>query len=61
LTHAVLRGAVDPHGVTVPIIMKTSFGLRRHKKRGLVNPAIIVDTNHANSNKKFAEQPRIAM
>jgi 3-deoxy-7-phosphoheptulonate synthase len=32
-----------------------------YKKRGLTNPAIIVDTNHANSNKKYAEQPRIAM
>jgi 3-deoxy-7-phosphoheptulonate synthase len=27
----------------------------------LINPAIIVDTNHANSNKKFNEQPRIAL
>jgi 3-deoxy-7-phosphoheptulonate synthase len=31
-----------------------------YKKRNLANPAIIVDTNHANSNKKFHEQPRIA-
>ncbi len=31
-----------------------------YQKRGLANPAIIVDTNHANSNKKYAEQPRIA-
>ena len=31
-----------------------------YQKRGLKNPAIIVDTNHANSSKKFAEQPRIA-
>ena len=30
-------------------------------KRGFANPTIIVDTNHANSDKKFAEQPRIAM
>lgn len=26
-----------------------------------MNPAIIVDTNHANSMKKFDEQPRIAL
>jgi 3-deoxy-7-phosphoheptulonate synthase len=32
-----------------------------YAKRALVNPAIIVDTNHANSNKQFQEQPRIAM
>ncbi len=63
LTHAVLRGAVDPHGVTVPNYHYedlTRFA-EAYKKRGFENPAIIVDTNHANSNKKFAEQPRIAM
>ena len=31
-----------------------------YKKRGLANPAIIVDTNHSNSCKKYYEQPRIA-
>jgi 3-deoxy-7-phosphoheptulonate synthase len=31
-----------------------------YKKRQLQYPAIIVDTNHANSNKRFHEQPRIA-
>jgi 3-deoxy-7-phosphoheptulonate synthase len=63
LTHAVLRGAVDPHGVTVPNYHyeDLTWFAEAYKKRGLVNPAIIVDTNHANSNKKFAEQPRIAM
>jgi 3-deoxy-7-phosphoheptulonate synthase len=63
LTHAVLRGAVDPHGVTVPNYHYEDliWFAEAYKKRGLVNPAIIVDTNHANSNKKFAEQPRIAM
>jgi len=63
LAHAVLRGAVDPHGVTVPNYHYEDliWFAEKYKKRGLVNPAIIVDTNHANSNKKFAEQPRIAM
>jgi 3-deoxy-7-phosphoheptulonate synthase len=63
LTHAVLRGAVDPHGVTVPNYHYEDliWFAEAYKKRGLVNPSIIVDTNHANSNKKFAEQPRIAM
>src|SRR5512135_198902 len=62
LTHAVLRGAVDPHGVTVPNYHYEDLirFAEAYKKRGLVNPAIIVDTNHANSDKKFAEQPRIA-
>ncbi len=29
--------------------------------REVVNPACLIDTNHANSNKQYAEQPRIAM
>jgi 3-deoxy-7-phosphoheptulonate synthase len=31
-----------------------------YEKSGLKNPAVIVDTNHANSGKKWMEQPRIA-
>ena len=31
-----------------------------YDKAGLKNPSVIVDTNHANSGKKYAEQPRIA-
>ena len=63
LTHAVLRGAVDPHGVTVPNYHYEDLirFAEAYRKRGFDNPAIIVDTNHANSSKKFAEQPRIAM
>jgi len=62
LTHCILRGAVDQYGTNFPNFHYED--LRRlaeaYKKRNLSNPAIIVDTNHANSNKKFAEQPRIA-
>jgi 3-deoxy-7-phosphoheptulonate synthase len=63
LTHAVLRGAVDYHGLAVPNYHYEDLLLfsEAYKKRGLANPAVIVDTNHANSNKKFAEQPRIAI
>ncbi len=63
LTHAVLRGAVDYHGLAVPNYHYEDLKMfaESYQKRGLVNPAIIVDTNHANSDKKFAEQPRIAM
>jgi len=62
LTHAVLRGAVDHHGLAVPNYHYEDLVVfaEAYRKRGLVNPTIIVDTNHANSNKKFAEQPRIA-
>lgn len=63
LTHAVLRGAVDHHGLAVPNYHYEDLEMfaESYKKRGLAHPAIIVDTNHANSNKKYAEQPRIAM
>ncbi len=63
LTHAVLRGSVDYHGLAVPNYHYEDLVLfaEAYQKRGLANPAIIVDTNHANSNKKYAEQPRIAM
>ncbi len=62
LTHAVLRGAVDHFKLAVPNYHFEDLTLfaKAYQKRGLVNPTIIVDTNHANSNKKFAEQPRIA-
>jgi 3-deoxy-7-phosphoheptulonate synthase len=63
LTHAVLRGAVDYHGLAVPNYHYEDLAMfaEAYQKRGLVNPTMIVDTNHANSNKKYAEQPRIAM
>ncbi|MBI4849014.1 MAG: 3-deoxy-7-phosphoheptulonate synthase [Nitrospirae bacterium] len=63
LTHCILRGGVDGScGASIPNyhyedMMKLSDA---YKKRELKFPAIIVDTNHANSNKKFLEQPRIA-
>jgi 3-deoxy-7-phosphoheptulonate synthase len=62
LTHAVLRGAVDYHGLAVPNYHYEDLVMfaEAYQKRGMANPSIIVDTNHANSNKKFAEQPRIA-
>lgn len=62
LTHCILRGAVDQYGTNFPNyhyedLIRLS---EAYKKRNLSYPAIIVDTNHANSNKKFQEQPRIA-
>ncbi len=62
LAHCIIRGAVDPYGTNIPnyhyedLIRLSEI----YKKRNLANPSIIVDTNHANSNKKFHEQPRIA-
>ena len=61
--HAVLRGAVNHYGQNIPNYHYEDLVLcaEKYHKRGLVNPAIIVDTNHSNSNKKFKEQPRIAL
>jgi 3-deoxy-7-phosphoheptulonate synthase len=62
LTHCILRGSVDQYGTNIPNYHYDD--LKRlalsYEKRDLSNPFIIVDTNHANSNKKFREQPRIA-
>jgi 3-deoxy-7-phosphoheptulonate synthase len=62
LTHAVLRGAVDHYKTAVPNYHFEDLNAfaKLYQKRSLANPTIIVDTNHANSNKKFTEQPRIA-
>jgi 3-deoxy-7-phosphoheptulonate synthase len=62
LAHCILRGAVDHYGTSIPNyhyenLMRVSDA---YNKRSLHFPAIIVDTNHANSNKLFQEQPRIA-
>src|SRR5512141_459651 len=62
LTHCILRGAVDQYGTNFPNYHYEDLKrlAEAYKKRSLSYPAIIVDTNHANSNKKFHEQPRIA-
>ena len=62
LAHCILRGAVDQYGTNFPNYHFEDLKrlAESYKKRNLSFPAIIVDTNHANSNKKFAEQPRIA-
>lgn len=63
LAHVILRGGVDKYGKTIPNYhyedLKMVYDL--YKKAGLKNPAVIVDCNHSNSDKKFKEQIRIAM
>ena len=62
LTHAILRGYVNKHGQSMPnyhyedLIHLAEI----YEKSGLLNPGVIIDTNHANSGKKWMEQPRIA-
>jgi len=61
LTHAILRGAVNKHGQCIPNYHYEDLHLcvSLYNERDLANPAIIVDANHANSNKQFKEQIRI--
>ena len=60
--HAILRGYVDKHGKSHPNYhYEDLYGLyETYKESGLENPAVVVDTNHANSGKKYLEQIRIA-
>lgn len=62
LAHAILRGYVDRRGKSHPNYhyedLKELAGL--YAESGLANPAVLIDTNHANSGKQYAEQPRIA-
>jgi len=62
LTHCILRGAVNQYGSNIPNYHYEELVrlAEAYKKRNLLYPTIIVDTNHANSNKKYYEQPRIA-
>ncbi|WP_368294279.1 3-deoxy-7-phosphoheptulonate synthase [Dehalobacter sp. TBBPA1] len=62
LAHAILRGAVDSSGRNIPNYHYEDliYAAYEYERLQLVNPTIIVDTNHANSMKRFYEQPRIA-
>ncbi|MBE6724850.1 MAG: 3-deoxy-7-phosphoheptulonate synthase [Ruminococcaceae bacterium] len=62
LAHAILRGYVNKHGQSLPNYHYEDliFLAERYAESGLANPAVLVDTNHANSGKQFREQPRIA-
>ena len=62
LCHAILRGYVDKRGQSHPNYhFEDLYSLyETYQTSGLVNPAVIVDTNHSNSGKKHLEQPRIA-
>ena len=62
LAHAVLRGSSGPDGNSVPNYRYEDLErlCTLYEESDLQNPAVIVDTNHANSGKQYAEQPRIA-
>ena len=62
LAHAILRGFTDSAGHNISNYHYENLVelLERYNKSDLVNPAVIVDTNHANSGKRYLEQIRIA-
>ena len=61
LAHAILRGGVDKYGTSIPNYHYEDMArlLEMYQKRELKNPAVVVDANHSNSNKRFKEQIRI--
>lgn len=61
LAHAILRGYVNRHGEAIPNyhFEELEHLHNAYTDRGLENVALIVDTNHSNSAKKYMEQPRI--
>ncbi len=61
LAHAILRGYVNKYGQSMPNYhYEDLVNLAEvYATSGLENPGVIVDTNHANSGKKYLEQIRI--
>ncbi|MDE6675080.1 MAG: 3-deoxy-7-phosphoheptulonate synthase [Acetatifactor sp.] len=61
LAHTVLRGATSKHGNSTPNYHYEDLNrlLEMYNKMELKNPACIIDSNHSNSNKQFAQQIRI--
>ena len=62
LAHAILRGYVNKHGQSLPNYHYEDLMslCELYDASGLANPSVIIDTNHANSGKKYLEQTRIA-
>jgi len=62
LTHAILRGSQNKNGHTIPNYHYEDLMFLHdlYEEKNLVNPAVIVDTNHSNSAKQYKQQIRIA-
>lgn len=57
----ILRGAVNKHGNCIPNYHYEDLQhlLEKYSERDFANPAAIIDANHSNSNKQYAQQVRI--
>lgn len=62
LTHTILRGAVNKHGQCIPNYHYEDLIrlFNMYNELDLVNPGVIVDTNHSNSAKQYLDQIRIS-
>lgn len=62
LAHAILRGSVNKYGRSLPNYHYEDLSqlCDLYGKSDLKNPAVIIDTNHSNSGKKWEQQVRIA-
>ncbi len=62
LAHAILRGYVDDRGLSMPNYHYEDLIrlYETYSKKNLENMAVVIDTNHANSGKKYEEQIRIS-
>ena len=61
-THAILRGYVNKHGQALPNYHYEDLIhlWETYQKSGLLNPGVVIDTNHSNSGKNPFEQIRIS-
>lgn len=62
LAHAILRGSVNKRGQNIPNYHYEDLQLLHelYSEQNLENMAVVIDTNHNNSGKKYLEQIRIA-
>ncbi len=62
LAHAILRGSVNKHGQSIPNYHYEDLVrlYDDYARKDLENMAVVVDTNHSNSNKQYLEQIRIS-
>ncbi len=60
--HAILRGATNKHGQNISNYHYEDLMLlfELYSQKNLKNMAVIIDTNHSNSGKKYLEQIRIS-
>lgn len=61
LAHTVLRGATNKYGHSIPNYHYEELSrlMEMYHQMDLKNPACVIDANHSNSNKQFAQQIRI--